>query len=175
MLHAMAMIGLESNGSDGEAMLMGNRYELRTEWRIGLQEHHGMESETMLGRYFGRNQWLFPYIGFDYHHNEVMNEQEKNVFGQTSNQDNRKTFTVGVQYMLPTMTIADARIDGKGKFRFQLSREDIPLTSRLRLNLMWNTDKEYMAGFRYVITKYISASTHYDSDMGFGIGLTLTY
>ena len=175
MLHAMVMIGLESNGSDGEAMLMGNRYELRTEWRIGLKEEHGIESETIFGRYFGRNQWLFPYIGFDYHHNNMENEMEKNVFGQNSNQNNRKTYTVGVQYMLPTMTIADLRIDGKGKFRFQLSREDIPLTSRLRLSVMWNTDKEYMAGFRYITTKWLALSTHYDSDMGYGAGVTLTY
>ena len=175
MLHAMAMIGLESNGSDGEAMLMGNRYELRTEWRIGLKHHHGMESETIFGRYVGRNQWLFPYVGFDYHHNKVEDEVEKNVFGQYSNQNNRKTYTVGVQYMLPTMTIADARIDGNGKFRLQLSREDIPITSRLRLNLLWNTDKEYMAGFRYITTKWLALSTHYDSDMGFGAGITITY
>ncbi|MDB5250468.1 MAG: multicopper oxidase type 3 [Segetibacter sp.] len=175
MLHAMAMVGLESNGSDGEVMLMGNRFELRTEWRIGTRMHHGLESETMFGRYFGRNQWLFPYVGFDYHRNKMENEAEKNVFGQLSNQNNRKTYTVGVQYMLPTMTIADARIDGAGKFRLQLSREDIPLTSRLRLNLMWNTDKEYMGGFRYIVNKWLGLSTHYDSDMGFGAGVTLNY
>ncbi|MEP7107160.1 MAG: multicopper oxidase domain-containing protein [Ferruginibacter sp.] len=175
MLHAMAMVGFESNGSDGEAMLMGNRYELRTEWRLGLREQHGMESETIFGRYLGRNQWLFPYIGFDYHRNTMENEIGKNLFGQYSNQNNRKTFTLGVQYMLPTMMIADARIDGKGKFRFQLRREDIPLTSRLRLNLMWNTDKEYMAGLRYIASKWFALSTHYDSDMGPGAGLTFTY
>ena len=71
--------------------------------------------------------------------------------------------------------IADARVDGDGKFRFQLSREDIPVTSRLRFNMMINTDKEYMAGFRYILTKYFSLSTHYDSDMGLGAGITITY
>jgi hypothetical protein len=70
---------------------------------------------------------------------------------------------------------ADARIDTKGKFRFQLSREDVPLTSRLRFNFMLNTDKEYMAGLRYIVTKYLSLFTHYDSDMGYGAGLTFTY
>ncbi|RYY47113.1 MAG: copper oxidase [Chitinophagaceae bacterium] len=175
MKHLMARIGLESNGSDGEAMLSSNRYALVTEWRLGSQPHHGYESETMFGRYLGVNQWLFPYVGFDYHHNEVMNESEKNLFGQMSNQNNRKTITVGVQYMTPGLFIADARVDGKGKFRFELSREDIPITPRLRLGVMWNTDKEYMAGFRYVLNKWLMASTHYDSDMGFGAGLTITY
>ena len=175
MKHFMARIGLESNGTDGEAMLSSNRYALITEWRVGLKRHHGLESETYFGRYLGVNQWLFPYVGFDYHSNESDNETEKNLFGQNSNQNNRRTFTAGIQYITPGLFLADARIDLKGKFRFQLSREDIPITSRLRLNAMGNTDKEYMVGFRYVLTKWLAASTHYDSDMGFGAGMTITY
>lgn len=70
---------------------------------------------------------------------------------------------------------ADFRIDHEGKLRFQLSREDISVAPRLRMNWMLNTDKEYALGFRYIVTKYISASTHYDSDMGFGMGATFTY
>jgi hypothetical protein len=126
--NAMTMVGLESNGSDGEAMISTDRYALITEWRIGSKPHHGHESETYLGRYFGVNQWLFPYVGFDYHNNETMNETEKNLFGQPSNQDNRQTFTVGLRYTLPWLMVADARVDGEGKFRLQLSREDVPLT-----------------------------------------------
>jgi len=57
----------------------------------------------------------------------------------------------------------------------QLKREDIPLGRRLRMNLMLNSDKEYMAGLRYILTRNLSASTHYDSDMGWGIGLTGNY
>lgn len=175
MKHLMARIGLESNGSDGEAMVTSNRYALITEWRLGINPHHGYESETIFGRYLGVNQWLFPYIGFDYHYNNRHNESEKNFLGQYSNQNNRKTYTVGVQYITPGLFVADARIDGKGKFRFELSREDIPITPRLRLAVMGNTDKEYMAGFRYVLNKWLMASTHYDSDMGFGAGITITY
>ncbi len=175
MKHLMAMIGLESNGSDGEVMLSTNRYALITEWRIGLKKHHGFESETMFGRYLGVNQWLFPYVGFDYHRNEVENEREKNFFGQNSNQNNRKTFTAGIQYITPGLFLADARVDGNGKFRFQLSREDVPVTQRLRLNLMGNTDKEYSVGLRYILSKWFALSTHYDSDMGVGAGVTLTY
>ncbi len=81
----------------------------------------------------------------------------------------------GIAYILPMLFVADARIDGNGKLRFQLAREDIPLTSRLRFGIMLNTDKEYTVGFRYTVSKYFSLSTHYDSDMGLGAGLTLTY
>lgn len=45
----------------------------------------------------------------------------------------------------------------------------------LRLDLMGNSDYEYMAGLRYVIDQTWALRTHYDSDMGWGIGLTLTY
>jgi CopA family copper-resistance protein len=175
MKHLMARIGLESNGSHGEAMLSTNRYALISEWRIGSRRHHGLESETMFGKFIGVNQWLFPYVGFDYHRNELENETEKNYFGQISNQNNRRTFTAGVQYITPWLLLADARIDAKGKFRFELSREDIPITPRLRLGFMANTDKEYMGGFRYILNKWSALSTHYDSDMGFGAGITITY
>lgn len=175
MYHLMATAGLESNGSDGEAMLSTNRFALVTEWRIGIKKHHGLESETYFGKYIGVNQWLFPYVGFDYHNNEMKNDPEKNMFGQESNQNNRQTFTAGIQYTTPWLMVADARIDGKGKLRFQLSREDIPVTPRLRLAVMGNTDKEYMAGLRYIVSKWFALSTHYDSDMRWGAGITLTY
>ena len=173
--HLMGSVGLESNGSDGEAMLMNTRYKLSTEWRLGLKAHHGNESETYFGRYLGRMQWWFPFVGFDYHYNSMVNESEKNMFGQTSNQTNRKAFVAGIQYTLPMLVTAEARIDSKGKYRFQLMREDIPLTPRLRMNLMGNSDREYMAGLRYIVTKYFGISTHYDSDMGYGAGITITY
>ncbi|MGZ8557809.1 MAG: multicopper oxidase domain-containing protein, partial [Chitinophagaceae bacterium] len=175
MIHAMGTLGLESNGSDGEFMLANTRYRISTEWRLGLKGHHGNESETYFGRYLGRMQWWFPFIGFDYHHNNRENGMEKNLFGQSSNQNNRKAFVAGIQYTLPMLVVAEARIDSKGKFRCQLMREDVPVTPRLRLNIMGNSDKEYMAGFRYIVTKYFSLSTHYDSDMGLGAGITITY
>jgi CopA family copper-resistance protein len=181
MPHLMAKVGLESTGSDGEAMLAQTRWQASTLWNLGLNNKTGYESETMIGRYLGRMQWWFPYIGFDYHYKvdggpkNIFGSEAKTWFGQKSDKMNRHTVIAGIAYTLPMLFIADARIDGNGKLRFQLSREDIPLTSRLRFNLMINTDKEYMAGFRYILTKYFSLSTHYDSDMGLGGGITLTY
>lgn len=40
---------------------------------------------------------------------------------------------------------------------------------------MVNTDFEYMAELRYIINKNIGIRTHYDSDMGFGVGLVMNY
>ncbi|SEN07765.1 copper-resistance protein, CopA family [Mucilaginibacter gossypiicola] len=182
MPHLMGRIGLESNGSDGQVMLGSTRWKASTMWHLGTDAMMGYESETMIGRYIGRNQWLYPYVGFDYHYKKF-NPDEKNIFGsdyrnlfgQVSNKENRHTVVAGIAYTLPMLFVADARIDGNGKLRFQLGREDVPVTQRLRFNIMVNTDKEYAAGLRYIFTKYFSLSTHYDSDMGLGGGLTLTY
>jgi len=181
MFHFMAKAGIESNGSDGEAMFANTRWKASTQWHLGYQDMRGYESETMIGRYLGRMQWWYQYLGFDYHYkaeggpNNIFGSEEKNWFGQKSNKNNRETVIAGIAYTLPMLFIADFRVDGDGKFRFQLSREDVPVTSRLRFSMMINTDKEYMAGLRYIVTKYISISSHYDSDMELGAGLTFTY
>ncbi|MES2330744.1 MAG: multicopper oxidase domain-containing protein [Bacteroidota bacterium] len=181
MPHFMTKIGIENNGLDGMAMLAQTRWKLSTMWHLGYHDMHGYESETMLGRYIGRMQWLYPYIGFDYHYKmdggpkNIFGSDDKNWFGQSSNKNDRKTIVAGIAYTLPMLVIADARIDGDGKLRFQMSRDDVPVSPRLRFSWMINTDKEYMAGFRYIVTKYFSLSTHYDSDMGLGAGVTITY
>jgi CopA family copper-resistance protein len=181
MFHFMAKIGIESNGSDGMAMLANTRWKASTMWHLGYNKMMGYESETMFGRYFGRMQWLYPYIGYDRHYKidggpkNIFGSDEKNWFGQTNNKNNRSTVAAGVAYTLPMLFVADARVDGDGRFRFQLSREDIPVTKRLRASMMINTDKEYMLGLRYIVNKYFSISTHEDSDMGLGAGLTFTY
>lgn len=169
-----AQIGLETNGSDGEIMYSNTRWMIQNEWRLGTNREQGYENEFHIGRLIGRNQWFMPYIGFDWryrNHSEV----EKNLFGQVNTKNQRGVVCFGFQYTMPMLIRADARIDTDGKIRVQLGREDMPISSRLRLNFMWNTDKEYMTGFRYILNKYMSVSSHYDSDMGFGAGIAITY
>jgi FtsP/CotA-like multicopper oxidase with cupredoxin domain len=172
--YSKAEIGLESNGSDGEAQLSNTRYLLQTEWRIGLNNITGYEIESHFGRYLGRNQFFMPYIGWDIRY-RTGNEIEKNIFNQEDTKNNRQVFCAGFQYTLPLFVIADARIDQTGNFRFQLRREDIAITNRVRFNFMVNTDKEYQIGARYIMTKYLAFSSHYDSDMKWGGGLTFIY
>jgi hypothetical protein len=62
-----------------------------------------------------------------------------------------------------------------GIVRLQLEREDIPLTRRMRGAFMVNSDLEYMLGMSYIFNKNLSTRLHYDSDMGLGIGLTVSY
>jgi FtsP/CotA-like multicopper oxidase with cupredoxin domain len=173
-IYPAGRVGLESNGSDGELIAGARRWRLQTEWRIGTDETKGYESETHFGRYLGRMQFWMPYIGLDFRY-RTGGDMGKNLFGQEDTKNQRSVICAGLQYTLPFLVTADARVDMKGNLRLQLSREDVPVTSRLRLSFMINTDKEYMAGFRYIITKYFGLSTHYDSDMGFGAGITFSY
>ena len=182
MPYLKAQIGLESNGSDGQIMVSNTRWQATEMWNLGFNDRRGYESETTVGRYIGKMQWLFPYVGFDYHYKRfdpndknIFGNEATTLFGQKSDKLNRHTVIAGLAYTLPMLVVADARIDGNGKFRFQLGREDVPISKRLRFNLMVNTDKEYSAGLRYIVTKYFSISTRYDSDLGIGGGLTLTY
>lgn len=174
--HLMAQVGIETNGSDGEIMYGNTRWFLQTEWRLGINAHHGVESESHIGRYFGKNQFLRAFVGWDFRWRRTNEgEVERNIFQQKNTSNGRVVAVVGVQYVLPLLIVADLHVDHTGNVRLQLMREDIPITSRLRMNLMVNSDLEYMVGLRYIMTKYVGLSAHYDSDMGFGAGLTFTY
>ncbi|MEC4048570.1 multicopper oxidase domain-containing protein [Flavobacterium sp. SUN046] len=179
--HFMGENNFATNGNEGTAMIANTRWKVSTLWHLGYHDMHGYESETMIGRYLGKMQWLYPYIGYDYHYKmeggpkNIFGSEEKTWFGQTSNKNNRHTLIAGIAYTLPMLFIADLRIDGDGKFRFQLGREDIPVSKRLRAMIMINTDKEYTTGLKYIFTRNLGITTHYDSDMGIGFGMNLNY
>lgn len=174
--HFMAENDFATNGNDGMAMLQNTRWSIGSEWRLGYHDFHGYEVETHLGRYIGKMQWLMPFIGFDWRYRKFgIDEQETNLFGQSNSKDLRSLFTIGVNYTLPLLIIGQAEIYQDGNIRFQLVREDMPITKRLRMSFMLNTDKEYMAGFRYIVNKNMGITSHYDSDMGLGAGITFSY
>ncbi len=173
--HFMLFNDLATNGNDGEAMLQNKRVSLQAEWRLGYTHDHGQEAEFRAGRYLGRMQWWFPYIGFDWRSRTHHELPEENLFDQINTKDSRSAGRIGLQYTLPMLIVLDLAFDTDGMFRAQLMREDIALTPRLRMDLMWNTDTEHMERLRYQITKNFSATTHYDSDMGWGVGVGFTY
>ena len=175
-LHVMAENDFATNGNDGKAMVQNARWSFATEWRLGYRDEDGYETETHIGRYIGENQWLMPFVGFDWRYRKsIANEVEKNVFGQSNTKDKRAVVSLGVNYTLPLLVIAQAEVFSDKKVRFQLMREDIPVSKRFRAAFMVNTDKEYMAGLKYIIGKNLGITTHYDSDMGVGFGLNVNY
>ncbi|HRD56949.1 MAG TPA: multicopper oxidase domain-containing protein [Ferruginibacter sp.] len=175
-MHFMFQNDFATNGNDGEMMLQNTRWSIGSEWRLGYHDMHGYETETHIGRYLGKMQWLMPFVGFDWRYRKMgIDEQEKNLFGQTNTKDNRAVISLGVNYTLPMLVRFQTEIFTDGIVRLQLMREDIPVTKRLRFAFMVNTDKEYMAGLNYIFNRNFSLRTHYDSDMGFGAGLTFSY
>jgi hypothetical protein len=71
-----------TNGNDGMVMFSNTRWSIGTEWRLGYTNHHGYETETHIGRYIGKMQWLMPFIGFDWRYRKNGNGRES--FGQSS-------------------------------------------------------------------------------------------
>lgn len=174
--HFMGENDLATNGNDGMAMAQSTRWSLGTEWRLGYNDVHGYETETHVGRYIGKMQWLMPFVGYDFRYRKQgINFQEENIFGQVNTKDIRQAFSIGMEYTLPMLVKLETELFTDGTFLIQLRREDIPISKRIRMSASINSDKEYMAGLKYILTKYIAISTHYDSDMGFGGGLMVTY
>ncbi len=174
--HLMAENDIATNGNDGMLMIQNTRWSIGSEWRLGYDDPHGYETETHVGRYLGKMQWLMPFVGFDWRYRKFgHDEHEENLFGQTNTKDNRALLSLGVNYTLPMLVIAQFELYQDGNIRFQLMREDIPVSKRIRAGFMVNTDKEYMLELRYILSRNISLRTHYDSDMGFGLGLTVNY
>ena len=174
--HFMAENDFATNGNDGMLMFQNTRWSIGTEWRLGFHNYHGYETETHIGRYLGKMQWLMPFIGFDWRYRKLEHgEIEKNLFGQSNTKDNRKQFSLGLEYTLPMLVKLQSEIYHDGNVRIQLMREDIPVAKRLRMSFMVNTDNEYMGGFKYILGRNVGLSAHYDSDMGFGAGVTINY
>ena len=174
--HSMAENDFATNGNDGMVMIQNTRWSIGSEWRLGFNDMHGYESETHIGRYLGKMQWLMPFIGFDWRYRKLeKGESEKNLFGQVNTKDERRQLSLGVAYVLPMLVTFQTEVYQDGNLRLQLMREDIPLSKRLRGEFMVNTDKEFMLGARYIFNKNMGLRTHYDSDMGYGIGLYLNY
>lgn len=174
--HLMAENDIATNGNDGMLMVQNKRWSIGTEWRLGYDNMMGYETETHVGRYIGKMQWFMPFVGFDWRYRKLgIDEKEENIFGQTNTKDNRTQISVGVNYTLPMLIIAQAEVYQDGNVRLQLMREDIPISKRIRAGFMFNTDMEYMIDLRYILNKNMGIRTHYDSDMGFGVGLNLNY
>lgn len=174
--HLMAQNDFATNGNDGMAMIQNTRWSVSSEWRLGYNDMHGYESETHIGRYIGRMQWLMPFIGFDWRFRKLgIHPVEKNIFGQKNTKDSRTQVSLGLAYTLPLLVTLQTEVYHDGNLRIQLKREDIPIAKRIRTAFMINSDKEYMLSANYILAKNAGLRVHYDSDMGFGVGFTMNY
>lgn len=187
MTSSMAMLDVASNKIHAETMTMfGPRWANLNEFHSNWNFDH-FEGSAKVGRFLGKFQWALPYAGIRVQKNhEIMERQmaedmgkdfhgKKTWFGQQKASKNKLAFMVGMQYVLPMLITADASVDQNGKVLLELSREDIPLSRRLRGNFSVNSDGEFSTGMRYILQKWLSVSGNYDNEMGWGAGVTLMY
>lgn len=187
MISSMAMLDLNSNKIHAETMTMfGPRWANLNEFHSNWDFNH-FDGNFKVGRFLGKFQWAIPYVGFRIHKNHEIMERKmaeemgmdfhgkKTWFGQRKASKTQGAFTVGMQYLLPMLITADASVDQNGKVLLEFSREDIPLSRRLRGNFTVNSDGEFNTGLRYILQKWLSVSGNYDNEMGWGAGITLTY
>lgn len=155
---------IHTQANSGMISFFNKDYSIDGEWRVNWRGDY--ETETHLVRYLGKKQFLKAVLGSDIRLREV---------GLANTKDNRQVFHVGMQYTLPLFIDSEIRLDHTGNIRFQLSHEDVVVSNRVRLNWMVNTDQEYQLGLKYIIAKNFAISGNYDSDFGYGGGLTITY
>ncbi len=165
-----ADLSVLSNGAWLEGFVSNNKYQVRVDARVNWKWNY--ETETHLLRFLDKRDYLAAFIGYDLRLNKDGNPD---IESKPDSKDNRRQFEVGLLYLLPFFLETEVRIDPKGKFRAQLQRRDMPITTRLFFDGRINTDKEYTVGLRYFVTRTFSISAQYDNDYGAGAGISIRY
>lgn len=172
MISTTAMLDVASNKLHLENMTMvGARWMNVNEFHSNYKFAH-YEGSVKIGRFLGKYQWAMPYVGF---RTQKTHDLAKSWFGQNVMPKNENVAIAGIRYILPFLVTADANIDHNGKVLLELGREGIPISPRIRGSFAVNSDKEFDFGLKYIVQKWVSISTNYDSEFGFGAGLTFMY
>ena len=162
-----ANAAFHSQGIFGTAVYSGPKAQLLTEWKWDWQDSY--EVEPRLQYFLDKRQYFSAFVGADLQHlDEVINKVPVHL-------EKKHVATAGLIYTLPFFINAEGRIDHTGRLRLQLQREDLPLTTRTRLDFYWNTDREYGFEARYIVAKYLALSANYDNEFGWGAGLSLVW
>lgn len=165
ILYFWGQTKIASDAIFGNVNIVGNRGILGSTYRVSYKNQYEFQPDYQ--RFIDRQQFLSAYIGADI----------RNTFQITEGgvSKDRKVAVAGVRYLLPMFLLSELRVDHRGEVRFQLTRNDIPLTKRLRLSVSANTDKEFNIDFDHNIGKRFYIHASYDSDYKYGAGLTVLW
>ena len=156
---------IATDGVFGEINYSNNFNQIASTYRVSYQNQY--EFQPDYSRFIDKRQFLSLYIGADIRNTLTIREVDQ--------EEDRRVGVVGARYLLPLFIQSELRLDHKGQVRFQLSREDMPITRRLRLAWSVNTDKEYNIDFDYFVRKFLSIHASYDSEYKYGMGLTFLW
>ncbi len=171
MWHFTTTLPVHTNGIFPHVMLMNKYYVINAEAMLNYKGR--FESVGHFARFIDQRQFLKVFLGGEFRQMEDKLNQDHNF--REYKIDNRRVFTIGIQYILPMFVQTEFRLDHNGHFYFQVMRSDLALTNRLRMDLKWNTDQEFDAGLRYIIWKRMSLSANYATHYGVGGGITFSY
>jgi CopA family copper-resistance protein len=153
-----------SNESQGMLTFSDPLNILSLKWEAGWRNVEGIswEGDLTYGRYLDRFTTVFA-----------------GIYGEGNNSDLAAERAVGgISYLLPGNFLSRAWIDSDGGARVMLERE-IMLTPRLGIfgEVEYDTREKWssQAGLSYLISQYFSATALWDSDYGFGAGITLRF
>ena len=149
----------------GNINLSGNKGVLGATYRVSYKSKYEFQPDYQY--FLDKRQFLSAYIGADIRNTFQVTENGKRI--------DRKVGVIGVRYLLPMFLLSELRVDHYGEVRFQLTRNDIAITRRLRLSLSANTDKEFNIDFDHNIGKRFYIHASYDSDYKYGAGLTVLW
>ena len=156
---------IATDGVFGNTQLSNVRNEIGTTYRVSYKEQY--EFQPYYQRFIDKRQFFAAFAGADIRNTFTIKEGDR--------EEDRRVAVAGIRYMLPLFIDSELRVDHKGNLRFQLSREDIPLTRRLFFAVSGNTDKEFNIDFDYFIAKNFSLHASYDSEYKYGLGLTILW
>lgn len=156
---------IASDGVFGDINYSNNFNVVSSTYRVSYRNEYEFQPDYQ--RFIDKRQFFSLYAGADI----------RNTFqiGEGGTKEDRRVAVVGARYLLPLFVLAELRVDHTGNMRFQLTREDMPITRRLRLSLSANTDKEYNIDFDYFVWRSISIHASYDSDYKYGAGITFLW
>jgi FtsP/CotA-like multicopper oxidase with cupredoxin domain len=153
-----------SSETQGQITLSDPLNLLSLRWEAGWHNVEGIhwEGDLTYGRYLNRFTTLFAGVSAEGVNSE--SEVERGI--------------AGISYLLPGNFLSRAWIDTDGGARVALDRE-LMLTPRLGIfgEVEYDTREKWssQAGLSYILTEYLSATTLWDSDYGFGAGLTIRF
>ena len=156
---------VQNNMTMGMAKVMNARNDFGVEWDIGLSHEEGMddrpyEIDATWSRYFDPN--FSSLLGYRF----------------TNEEDSKDRGFAGIRYRLPGFFRTALTVDSEVDARVEVTKL-FQLTDRLNLfgSLEYDTNSSWQSllGLEYVVTRNLGIVTSYDSDHGFGGGISFRF
>ena len=171
---------IQSHMTMGSARLMNARNDFMAMWEVGWGHDPMMMSESHDGGSTHQHGGPNEEYEVDLMYARYLNPRWM-LFGGyrlTNRMGEENSFIAGAMYQMPYRVDSQLTVESTGDVRLGLSKT-FQLTSRLsvfgRLEYDTSEDWMWMAGANFTLSKNLGIITTYDSDHGFGAGLSFRF